>query len=104
MPGFQKRSDPEFKKRLDPDPVCIARFKIPLRSTVCTCFCLHFVHIQGAESSKWEKCDYGVDPNRNFPIAFDHLGPQSYPCDDRYNFAHFQVPFCEFFTGLIELR
>merc|ERR1740128_108234 len=47
---------------------------------------------EGAESSKWEKCDYGVDPNRNFPIAFDHLGPQSYPCDDSY---HGTKPFSE---------
>ena len=41
----------------------------------------------------WDRCDYGVDPNRNFPVAFNSpQGSSSNPCDDSY---HGSKPFSE---------
>jgi hypothetical protein len=38
------------------------------------------------------RCDYGVDPNRNFPINFHGEGSSDKPCDDSY---HGTKPFTE---------
>ena len=39
----------------------------------------------GDQNSGWDRCDFGVDPNRNFPVAFyAGYGSSSNPCDDSY--------------------
>ena len=53
--------------------------------------------LPGAQSWGWggqstAKCDYGVDPNRNFPINFFGQGASRNPCDDSY---HGTEPFSE---------
>ena len=50
------------------------------------------VSLWGGWGQSNAKCDYGVDPNRNFPINFHGEGASKNPCDDSY---HGTQPFTE---------